>query len=171
MLSECFYFMFFIWYSKNVVFICDLNMQKLKSRLFKDLYPQILELKMEGYTDKQVITLLKEKYQLELTYGTFLNYLHINKKNNPIATSTTTENPILEKKAVLPVTTNKLQNTVLETKQPIQKIESKCDNSQNIDSTEQPVKKRLTLADIQNEKTEEELRDERIRNVTKQYLK
>ncbi len=146
-------------------------MQKLKSRVFKGLYPQIMKLKNEGYTDNQIIILLKENYNLELGYGTFIKYLHINKKNNPIVNSTSPENPILEKKTVLAVTTNKLQNTVLETKKPVQKIESKCDNIQGIDSSEKPVKKRLTLADIQNAKTEEELRDERIRNITKKYIK
>jgi hypothetical protein len=139
------------------------RMKLLKSRAFLNVYPAVLNLKSEGYTDKQIIVLLKDKYDLDLTISTFKNYLHRIKNNNSIKT---VENPILEKKTVLPSTTNKLQNKVLESKNLIP--ETKAPNN---DSSEQPVKKRLTLADIQNEKTEEELRDERIRNITKQFLK
>lgn len=133
------------------LFWCEMKL--LKSRAFLKVYPAVLNLKSEGYTDKQIIVLLKDKYDLDLTISTFKNYLHRIKNNDSIKT---VESQILDKKMVL-----ESKQPVSETKAPIQ----------NNDSSEQPVKKRLTLADIQNEKTEEELRDERIRNITKQYIK
>lgn len=130
-------------------------MEKPKSRVFKDLYPLILQMKKEGYTDATINNFLRENHSLDISLGTFTNYLfRLRKRNIEPAVSEIKKTPVIPPKVTTPSSIP--QNTV---------------KTSVADSLEQPVKKRLTLADIQNGKTEEELRDERIRNITKKYIK
>lgn len=41
----------------------------------RELIPEISELVEQGYTKKQIFELLREKFDLQITYGTFRTYL------------------------------------------------------------------------------------------------
>lgn len=122
-------------------------MEKPKSRVFKDLYPLILQMKNEGYTDSTINNFLRENHSLDISLGTFTNYLFRLRKRNiePAVTPLKVTTP-----SSIP------QNAV---------------NTSATDSLEQPVKKRLTLADILAEKTEDELRDEKVKAIIKKFIK
>jgi hypothetical protein len=53
---------------------CDLP--KLKSKRFIYLLPIIIEWKNKGFSAEQIILKLLREYELDLTLGTYKNYLH-----------------------------------------------------------------------------------------------
>lgn len=52
------------------------NYPRLKSKRFISLLPKIIEWKNQGFSAEQIIEKLSKLYNLELTLGTYKNYLH-----------------------------------------------------------------------------------------------
>lgn len=55
--------------------------QSIKQVIF-ELAPVIRELMEKGWTQKQILEMLKSEYELKLEYGTFRNYLNQAAKND-----------------------------------------------------------------------------------------
>lgn len=55
--------------------------QSIKQVIF-ELAPVIRELMEKGWTQKQILEMLKGEYELKLEYGTFRNYLNQAAKND-----------------------------------------------------------------------------------------
>ena len=55
--------------------------QSIKQVIF-ELAPVIRELMEKGWTQKQILEMLKNEYELKLEYGTFRNYLNQAAKND-----------------------------------------------------------------------------------------